>query len=103
MEPQLRQLGLNTTLKKGTLHICVYRNKRPFLLSFFFLFYFFFWGGRGGGDLSLLAMSNLNSGQGERCNLPVEVGCAMFLSFFTGLHLGTPPYTRCAFEEELIT
>lgn len=103
MEPQLRQLGLNTTLKKGTLHICVYRNKRPFLSSFsFFLFYFFFLGG-GCGDLSLLAMSNLNSGQGERCNLPVEVGCAMFLSFFTGLHLGTPPYTRCAFEEELIT
>ena len=102
MEPQLRQLGLNTTLKKGTLHICVYRNKRPFLLSFFFLFYFFFWG-EGGGDLSLLEISNLNSGQNERCDLPVEVGCAMFLSFYTGLHLGTPPYTRCAVEEELIT
>ena len=81
----------------------MYRNRRPFLSPFsFFLFYFFFFGG-GGGDLSLLAMNNLNSGQGERCNLPVEVGCAMFLSFFTGLHLGTPLYTRCAFEEELIT
>ena len=102
MEPQLRQLGLNTTLKKGTLHICVYRKRRPFLLSFsFFSILFLFWG--GGGDLSLLEMSNLNSGQGERCDLPVEVGCAMFLSFFTGLHLGTPPYTRCAFKEEFIT
>ena len=57
----------------------------------------------GGGDLSLLEISNLNSGQNERCDLPVEVGCAMFLSFYTGLHLGTPPYTRCAVEEELIT
>ena len=67
----------------------------------FFSILFLFWG--GGGDLSLLEMSNLNSGQGERCDLPVEVGCAMFLSFFTGLHLGTPPYTRCAFKEEFIT
>ena len=76
--------------------------KGLFCCHFFFLFYFFFWG-EGGGDLSLLEISNLNSGQNERCDLPVEVGCAMFLSFYTGLHLGTPPYTGCAFEEELIT
>ena len=69
----------------------------------FLFFYSISFGGGWGGDLSLLEMSNLNSGQGERCDLPVEVGCAMFLSFFTGLHLGTPPYTRCAFKEELIT
>ena len=76
--------------------------KGLFIVIFFF-YSISFLGGRGGGDLLLLEMSNLNSGQGERCDLPVEVGCAMFLSFFIGLHLGTPPYARCAFEEELIT